>query len=55
MPLTYVKNEGKINEYAEKLRIKSERWYFMLRDELQKMINKLTGKQKEPIKEKKME
>ncbi|XP_073288893.1 reticulon-like protein B13 [Primulina huaijiensis] len=55
LPLTYVKNEEKINEYTEKLRIKSERLYFMLREKLQKMINKLTGKQKEPIKEQKTE
>ncbi|XP_073158650.1 reticulon-like protein B13 [Henckelia pumila] len=55
VPLIYVKNEVKINEYVEKLKIKSERWYFMFREKLQKIINKLTGKQKEPIKEKKIE
>ncbi|KZV24979.1 hypothetical protein F511_01949 [Dorcoceras hygrometricum] len=55
VPLIYAKNEKKINESAEKLRIQSERLYFMVREKLQKLINKFTGKQKEPIKEKKAE
>lgn len=54
IPVIYVKNEHKIRELGEKLRTKSQRLYAMIEEKLQKMKNKITGKQKE-IKEKKME
>lgn len=54
VPLIYVKNEHKIREYAEDLRMGSQRLNVRIEENLQKVKNKIAGKQKE-IKEKKTE
>ncbi|KAH6810272.1 hypothetical protein C2S51_024034 [Perilla frutescens var. frutescens] len=54
LPLVYVKNEKRIREFAEKLKMKSQRLKVMIEEKMQKIKNKIAGKRKE-IKGKKSE
>ncbi|KAL0377755.1 UNVERIFIED_CONTAM: hypothetical protein Sradi_3081000 [Sesamum radiatum] len=54
IPAIYMKNEGRIREMGEKMRVKSGSMYGGVEEKLQKMRNKIGGRKKE-VKEKKME